>query len=191
MAVGQCNIKFDWCDQLIRVKRNYSNDECCNIVKNKLREFKGADSGFIKDVCSRANSTFRVARLFYPVYNVKATVTYDWNESNTHNSGDYSVTTTTHNTKTNTFTKNFFKGIYQGCCPDVFVGRNDERFYTLSHVDDLDGGVYNASCVYLEQGLQQDINAYAAAIKPESNAEHLLLVCYGVFCSDCSCLLYV
>ena len=54
------------------------------------------------------------------------------------------------------------------------MGRNDERFYKLSHVNDLEGGIYNQACVYNEAGLENAIKEYAGKIKPNQYAQHTL-----------------
>ncbi len=174
MAVVQSDNRFDWCDELLEVKENYNFNECCNIVKNSLKEFKGADGNFLKEVCARANSTFSVRRTFFPVYSVNATVTYDWDVESTQDKGDYTVTTTTHHTNKNTFNKDFYRNIYDACKPNTYVGRNDGRFYRLSHVNDLDGNIYNSGCVYSQSGLENAIGTYASNGKPSGNAEYLV-----------------
>ncbi len=174
MAVGQYDGRFDYCDKLLETVANYNFDECCNIVKNTLKQFKGADKGFIQDVCGRPNSAFSIKKMFFPVYRVTMTVTYDWDVESTEDKGDYKVTTTTHHTNTNTKTKDFFRNIYSSCAPNTFTGRNDQRFYKLSHVNDLDASIYNDSCVYSQSSLTDAISAYAQKEKPANNADYLV-----------------
>ena len=174
MAIAETDLRFDWCDQLLELREHCNFSECCNIVKEKLRSFKGADGGFIKDVCARENSAFSVRRAFYPVYTVNATVTYTLDEERTEYKSGYSVDTTTHHTNKETFEHDFFRSIHTGCNPNEYVGRNDERFCKLSHMADLDGHIYNESCVYSQSGLESAIKRYAAEKSPDVYAQCLL-----------------
>ena len=174
MAVGYSDNRFDWCDELIEVKRNYSNDECCNIIKNVIKSQKGADPSFVKEICSKDNASFKFGWYFFPVYSTNFRVTYNWDEEETKNKGDYKVTTTTHNTNTNTFNRDFYKSIYNSCCPNLYVGRNDDRFYKLSHVDDLDGNIYSAASVYSQFALKEAMENYAKSEKPAIGASYLI-----------------
>ena len=174
MAIAKTDLRFDWCNQLLRLREYCNFSECCNIVKDKLRSFKGADGGFIKDVCAREESAFSVRKAFYPVYTVNATVTYTWDEETTEYKSGYSVDTTTHHTNKETFEYDFFRSIHTSCHPNEYVGRNDERFYKLSHVADLNGQIYNEACVYSQSGLESAIKKYAAGKSPDEYAQCLL-----------------
>lgn len=174
MAIAQNDLRFDWCDKLLELREYYSLDECCNIAKKTLRLFKGAEKEFIEDVCSRKNSAFSVRRTFYPVYSVNATVTYTWDEETTEYKSNYTVDTTTHHTNTETFGHDFFRNIHASCEPSSYVGRNDERFYKLAHVADLNGHIYNEACVYSSSQLENSIERYANAKSPDISAKCLL-----------------
>lgn len=167
MAVENCNTQFDWCDKLVEAKGNYNRDECCNIAKNHLREIKGIDQNFLNKLLSTSNDKLKFKKYYFPDYYVQATVTYTWDVT----TETYDQITTTHNTEKNTFSEYFYKSIYESCKPVKFVGRNDERFYKLSHVDDLDGDIYNDSCVYTSGQLSYDIKSYARRKSPSADAE--------------------
>ncbi len=147
MAVKNYDTSFDWCDELIEVRAYYSADECCNIIKNELRSLKGADEDFINDVCNRTNASFKPRLHFAPVYEATFPVTYTWEVESVEDKGDYKIDKTTSYTDRSTLVQTFYTGIYDSLDPSTFIGKKGDRFYTLKHVDDLNGGVYNASCV--------------------------------------------
>ena len=162
MALKQWDDRFDFCDDLLEVSANYSTNECCDIVKNTLKSFKGADRDFIQDICNRDNSTFKVRKMYFPYYCTQFTYTYNWEEEETEDKGDCKIYNTIIHTDTNTKTKDFFskKGIYTSCHVDNFVGRQDQRYYQLSHVNDLDGEIYNQRCIYSEDEIATGIKNF-------------------------------
>lgn len=170
MAVESCNTRFDWCYRLLETKGNYNRNECCNIVKNYLQKLQGVDKKFLNNILSTSNDAFRFKKYYFPVYSVEATITYTWDVR----TETYDEITETHNTERKTFSNDFYKGIYDGCKPAKFVGRNDERFYKLSHVDDLDAGVYNNSCTYTSSQLTSEIKSYATNKSPSTDADTYL-----------------
>ncbi len=171
MALVNSDNRFDWCNNLYYAKTNYNKSECCNIIKNTIKTYKGADEDFVRDICNRTNDKFSVYHLYFPVYLTEYVATFTWVTEKTEDKGSYTVDTTTNHSKRNSFNRSFFKGIYSSLSPDSFVGRNDQRFYILSHVADLDAGIYNDSCVYSKSQMSNLVSSDASGYKPASNAE--------------------
>ncbi len=133
MAVAKSNNTFDWCDSIARAKTNYSEEECLNIFKNHVSSLAGVDQTFAKCLKSAKCGDVKFVNSYVPVYMLTIRATYTYDEQQT--SGD-TVTTTTY-TETYTFDDYTTCGYNNAIKAQVFVGRNDDRWYKLSHVDDL------------------------------------------------------
>ncbi len=179
MAVQSTDNRFNWCHELLEACQNFTPEECCVTLKNELSKLKGADPDYVATVRARPVSEFPMRLLFYPVYEVSATATYTWDETKYKKettevkvSGEILSSFVDTNKKVTTtykeqisFDKTYFRNIYKELEPDNYVGRSDQRFYELDHVDDLEGGIYNDSCVYS----QSDITD---AIQRDAKSEH-------------------
>lgn len=158
MAVTESNNNFDFCDNIYVAKTNYNNAECLNIFKNVIAKCSSADDLFKQKVLGATLSSVKFDDRFFPVYGltVEATDTYYTSDTETQEItySDYStdkasVTTTTTHYQPFSFFAYTYNGIYDSCKPDVFVGRNDQRFYSVAHVDDLPYPIYNSETNYL------------------------------------------
>ncbi len=180
MAVQPSDDRFDWCSRLIKARRNYSAAECCDILKNQLATFRGADPGYVSKVRSYQTKDFSIVTRYIPIYEATATVTYTWNTTDekktTVKISDGPLDTspeyvklsadvkTTHRQQL-TFTKLIFANVADELRPTEFVGRNDQRFEALSHVDDLQGQMWTPHSVYSSGAMEN-------AIISEAKKEH-------------------
>lgn len=144
MAIEKSNNMFDWCDDIAYAKTNFTDEESFDIFKKALSNFGGIDKNFTNLVKSKTVKDVRFVDRYAPIYllNIKATYVYDDVEIY-----DDETVTTTH-TNVYTFSKETFKGVYNSLNLGNFVGRNDNRLFRLSHVDDLKYGLYNNKCSY-------------------------------------------
>lgn len=158
MAVEKSNNMFDWCDSIARAKTNYSDAECLEILKKRVAGIGGIDKGFYDKVCSATIKDVSFDNRFAPVYLLTIKATYIYSDVEV----DDNVTTTTTHTDTYTFnkctTKNFFDSLKMG----EFVGRNDNRLFTLTHVDDLPNSLYGTQYCYSSYEMDQRVYELAA-----------------------------
>ncbi len=176
MAVQPSDNRFDWCDRLLTVRVNYSAEECCNILKSELAKFRGADPIYVAKVRSYQTKDFSISARYIPVYEARATVTYTWNTSDEEkgtiklsngpldSSPEYIKVTTdvkTIHTKQLTFNRMFCRNITDELRPTEFTGRNDQRFYNLAHVDELNASSLGPTSVYSLPEMEQQIIAAA------------------------------
>lgn len=158
MAVEKSNNMFDWCDKIARAKTNYSDAECLEILKKRVAEIGGIDQGFYNKVSSSTMKDVTFDNRFAPVYLLTIKATYIYSDVET----DGDVTTTTTHTDTYTFnkstTKNFFDSLNMG----EFVGRNDNRLFTLTHVDDLPNSLYGNKYCYSSYEMDDRVYELAA-----------------------------
>ncbi len=166
MGIPNSDNRFDFAKELLFVNANLTNDECISAIKSSLKTFKGADEDFVKDICSRNSSTFKISYSYYPVYATRYLVTYRYTLEKTQNSNGYEINTTTKKTKTQSFDKDFFIGPEE-LQLNNFVGRQDERFYILPHVADLNAPIANSIS---ENELDNSIRRDAERHKPVSDA---------------------
>ena len=144
MAIEKSNNAFDWCDDIGYAKTNFTDEESLNIFKKSLSSFGGIDKEFVNLVNNKTVKDMKFVNRYAPVYllNIKATYGYD----------DFQVyddeTITTTHTNVYTFSKYTFKGVPNSLNLGNFVGRNDNRIFQLSHVDDLKYGLYGDNCSY-------------------------------------------
>lgn len=158
MAVEKSNNMFDWCDDIARAKTNFSDAECLEILKKHAAGIGGIDKGFYDKVCSATMKDVSFDNRFAPVYLLTIKATYVYSDVEV----DDDVTTTTTHTDTYTFnkstTKNFFGSLKMG----EFVGRNDNRLFTLTHVDDLPNSLYDIKYCYSSAEMSQRVYELAA-----------------------------
>lgn len=140
MAVAKSNDMFDWCDDIARAKTNYSDAECLDLFKRSTKGIGGIDKAFYDKVNAATMKDVRFDNRYAPVYFLTIRATYTTERFIVHD--DHS-TTTTRQTNVYTFDKSTFAGIYDSTKLGNLVGRNDERLYKLSHVDDLPYPLYN------------------------------------------------
>lgn len=123
-------------------------------MKNTLLSLKGADEKFLQAVRNLTNNSVSVDCRYVPVYRVIATGTYYWSNTSTetHYGTNASVDVTTKNNyeNTRTFSNFYYKSVYDSCCPNLFIGGENTRFYTLDIPSNLPYNIYNTNN-YLSQ----------------------------------------
>lgn len=157
MAVVNSNNMFDWCDDIARAKTNYSDKECLNIFKNHVSNLAGVDRNFAKRLNETNENGVRFVNTYVPVYMLKIRATYTYDVTQTK---DDIVTTTTYN-ETYTFDDFATAGYNNAIQAQIFVGRNDDRWYELSHVDDLPFCLFNNQCAYSYNEMQSKVEYLA------------------------------
>lgn len=157
MAVARSNNTFDWCDDIARAKTNYSEEECLNIFKNHVYRLAGVDQTFAKCLKSAKKCDVKFLNSYVPVYMLTIRATYTRHEDETR--GDI-VTTTTY-TETYTFDDYATRGYNNAINAELFVGRNDDRWYELSHVDDLPYSLFNSNCYYTRGTMSLEVERIA------------------------------
>lgn len=157
MAVARSNDTFDWCDSLARAKTNYSDEECLNIFKNHVLGLPGVDLAFAQSLRAASKATVKFINSYVPVYmlSIKATYTHDETTET-----ESTITTTTYN-DTYTFSDYATTGYNNVIQAQIFVGRKDDRWYTLSHVDDLPCGLFNSDCYFTYSKMRYEVNQIA------------------------------
>lgn len=164
------NRLFEWVDDIVEVRTNYSKRDCYNILMNKLKALQGIDRSFLSEITSRAENSFVYDIRYVPVYEMTVNVLYtrDYTETDKYTSGDVSVTIKTEKTAydESTKTKYFYYGINESCRLDLFVGGKNERFYSLNLPSDLPYNLYNETnnCKYSSYDIQKMEDATAPTI---------------------------
>ena len=137
MSIKESNNNFDWVDSLYVAKCNFTEEECINVVKKTIESKKGVDLAFLEYIRNSNENTFSVEIKYVPVYTATANATYTWDTDKTERAGDFDVTTTTRHTERKSMSEDFSCDEFKDCKLGELVGRNDERIYEISHVDDL------------------------------------------------------
>lgn len=143
MAAEKANNLFDWCNTLAYAKTNYSDAECLELFKKSVFRYNDIDSGYVSAVQKLELKNVNFINVYSPVYLLQIKATYVTEDFEI----DENVKTTTTYTDTYTFGKSTYRGMPE-LNLDEFVGRNDNRLFILSHVDDLKYPLYNQQCVY-------------------------------------------
>lgn len=157
MAVARSNDSFDWCDDLARAKTNYSDEECLNIFKNHVFGLPGVDRAFAQSLRAASKANVKFINSYVPVYMLRIKATYTRDET-TENQN--TITTTTYK-DTYTFSDYTTTGYNNTIQAQIFVGRNDDRWYDLSHVDDLPYGLFNSNCHFSCNGMLYEVSRIA------------------------------
>lgn len=178
MALQATDSRFDWCDQLIRARQNFSIEECCNCIKTELSKLKGADPAYVAAIQARPAKDFPASLVYFPVYETTITATYTWDtvqkDHDTSTVSDIEFRTTTTTTTTHrereSFNRTYHQNVHEDLNVTKYAGRSDQRFFQLDHVDDLKAGIYNDSCIYTEAAMKNEVKQAAEKNKPHKNA---------------------
>lgn len=156
MAIEQSNNSFDWCETLAYAKTNFSDAECLDLFKKSLYGFSDIDSEYVKTIKKLELKNVKFINVYSPVYLLEIKASYVTEDFEI----DDNVKTTTTYTNTYTFGKYTDKGMPELNLSE-FVGRNDNRLFSLSHVDDLKYPLYNQKCFYTQSEMRMRANNIA------------------------------
>lgn len=144
MAIN--NNIFEWVNDVIQVRTNYSKEACIKQLKTNLQSLEGIDKKFLQYVLSLDNSKFTHDIRYVPVYRVIAYANHKWTTESTSHGTYTDITTTTDYSQDATYEKYVYRGINTSLNLSLFVG--GESFYSLNLPSDLGYNLWNNTCLY-------------------------------------------